>query len=101
MPFNFIAHHSCRHCSGHLLYSDGKCYGEEEGGGEVKERTCRGVSLESSLGTGRECGRTAPVPQGATSRKENSGAARVGGRPQTRTRNAHCGCNSDLEFEVC
>ena len=39
MPFNFIAHHSCRHCSGHVFYSNRKCYGEEEGangGGERK-----------------------------------------------------------------
>ena len=39
MPFNFIAHHSCRHCSGHLFYSNRECYGEEEGangGGERK-----------------------------------------------------------------
>lgn len=74
MPFNFIAHHSCRHCSGYLFYSNGKCYGEEEGGWEVKERTCSGASVESSLGTGCKCGRAAPAPQGATSREENSGA---------------------------
>lgn len=34
MPFNFIAHHSCRRCSRHLFYRNGKCYGEEEGGTE-------------------------------------------------------------------
>lgn len=38
MPFNFIAHHSCRHSSGHLFYSNGKCYGEEEGGNGGGER---------------------------------------------------------------
>lgn len=44
MPFNFIAHHSCRHCSRHLLYSSGKCYGEaEEVIGEVK-----GMDLQRS-----------------------------------------------------
>lgn len=58
MPFNFIAHHSCRHCSGHLFYSNGKCYGEEEGGsggGEEKGlgRVC--VCVESKR-VDRVCG---------------------------------------------
>lgn len=52
MPFNFIAHHSCRHCSGHLFYSNGKCYGEEKGGSwEVERKDLGGCVLEASAWT--------------------------------------------------
>lgn len=48
MLFNFIAHHSFRHCSGHQLYSNGKCSGEEEGGrGDMEGDYVRRVSVES------------------------------------------------------
>lgn len=54
MPFNFIAHHSCRHCSGHLFYSSGKCYGEAEGGDRRGERNglAEGWVLRARLWTG-------------------------------------------------
>lgn len=48
MPFNFRAHHSHRHCSGCLLYSQGKCSGEEVGGnGEVAGDYWKTWSVES------------------------------------------------------
>lgn len=48
MLFNFIAHHSCRHCSGHSLYSNGKCSGEGEGGhGDMEGVYLKRVSVES------------------------------------------------------
>lgn len=57
MPFNFIAHHSCRHCSRHLFYSNGKCGGEEEGGNGGGERNglAEGVGVESKPAD-RVCG---------------------------------------------
>lgn len=55
MLFNFIAHHSCRHCSGRHPYSNGKCSGEEEGGyGDMGGDDVRRVSAESKH-VGRVC----------------------------------------------
>lgn len=64
MPFNFIAHHSCRHCSGHLFYSNRKCYGEEEGanGGGVKGKGLERVSVGSKHMWTGYMGRAAQVP---------------------------------------
>lgn len=48
MPFNFIAHHSCRLCSRHLFYSDGNRDEEEEGEmGEAKGTSPQRASAES------------------------------------------------------
>lgn len=38
MLFNFIVYYLCRYSSGYLFYSNGKCYGEEEGGNGGGER---------------------------------------------------------------
>ena len=103
MPFNFIAHHSCRHCSGHLFYSNRKCYGEEEGANGGGER--------KGLGEG-ECGKQAHVDRlhgegcssataGTSSRTKNVGAVLNRSRSQTRATNICCRCNSKFCFKVC
>lgn len=74
MPFNFIAHHSCRHCSGHLFYSNGKCYGEEEGGsGGGEEKGLGWVCVERQHVDRREaaCGEgRSSATAGTASREE-------------------------------
>lgn len=71
MLFDFIAHHSCRHCSGHSLYSNGKCSGEGEGGhGDMEGVYLKRVSVESKH-VDRVEGALSSAMVGTESRKGN------------------------------
>lgn len=75
MPFNFIAHQSCRHCSRHLFHSDRKREEEEERDeGEVKGTNLQRVRAESRP-VRRACGEgCSGTTVGAQSGQEHSGA---------------------------
>lgn len=75
MLFNFIAHHSCRHFSGHLFYSMGSVLvRRRDVMGEVKGTNLERVSAESKHvdGVCEENHSNATV--GTVPRKENLGA---------------------------
>lgn len=101
MPFNFIAHHSCRRRSRHLFYRNGECYGEEGG----KERVGgtgmrRGECRKQACGQGARGG-LVRAAAGMASRKQQSGAVQNQREASDKSTAQPLLLTSNLYFEVC